>query len=321
MAMNKVQFQSGLSLPTFLKRYGSEAQCETALQHARWPDGFVCPRCQATAATQFVRCGHRYWQCVACRRQTSLRSGTLMEQSKLPLRTWLLAMYLLGQSKTNLSALELMRHLGVSYPAAWRMKHKLMQAMAEREAGRQLGGVVQLDDAYLGGERNGGKAGRGSENKRPFVIAVETGDDGRPRFAVIDPVPAFSKAALAQWSARRLQPGSDVYSDGLGAFRALEKEHAHTVIQASGRAGCEQPNARWVNVVLSNLKRSLDGTYHAFKFCKYAHRYLAEAQWRFNRRFQLAALVPRLLVAAARITPWSERALRNVSVFPAEASC
>lgn len=57
MAMNKVQFQSGLSLPTFLKRYGSEAQCEQALQHARWPDGFVCPRCQATAATQFIRSG------------------------------------------------------------------------------------------------------------------------------------------------------------------------------------------------------------------------------------------------------------------------
>lgn len=321
MAMNKVQFQSGLSLPAFLKRYGSEAQCEQALQQARWPDGFVCPRCQATAATQFVRSGHRYWQCATCRRQTSLRSGTLMEQSKLPIRTWLLAMYLLGQSKTNLSALELMRHLGVSYPAAWRIKHKLMQAMAEREIDRQLGGVVQLDDAYLGGERNGGKAGRGSENKRPFVIAVETTDDGRPLHAVIDPVPSFSKAALAQWSVRRLQPGSDVYSDGLGAFRALEDQHAHTVIQSSGRAGCEQPNARWVNVVLSNLKRALDGTYHAFKFCKYAHRYLAEAQWRFNRRFDLSALVPRMLIAAVRIRPWPERALRNVPVFPAEASC
>ncbi|MCS4281107.1 ribosomal protein L37AE/L43A [Stenotrophomonas rhizophila] len=219
--MNKVQFQSGLSLPTFLKRYGSEAQCKTALQHARRPDGFVCPRCQARAATQFIRYGHRYWQCVAYRRQTSMRSGTLMEQSKLPLRTWLLAMYLLGQSKTNLSALELMRHLGVSYPAAWRMKHKLMRAMAEREARRQLGSVVQLDDAYLGGERNGGKAGSGPENKRPFVIAVETADDGRRRFAVIDPVPAFSKAALAQWNSHRLRPGSDVYSDRLGAFRAL----------------------------------------------------------------------------------------------------
>ena len=83
-------------------------------------------------------------------------------------------MYLLGQSKTNVSALELMRHLGVSYPAAWRLKHKLMQAMLQDELPRMLKQVVQLDDAYLGGERNGGKAGRGSENKRPFVVAVQT---------------------------------------------------------------------------------------------------------------------------------------------------
>lgn len=230
-------------------------------------------------------------------------------------------MYLLGQSKTNLSALELMRHLGVSYPAAWRVKHKLMQAMAEREARRKLGGVVQLDDAYLGGERNGGKAGRGSENKRPFVIAVETTQDGRPRQAVIDAVSGFTKAALADWIGRRLRPGSDVYSDGLGAFRALDAEHAHTVIEGSGRGRCEEDNARWVNVVLSNLKRSLDGAYHAFKFAKYAQRYLAETQWRFNRRFELAALVPRLLVAAARIKSWSERRLRNLPVFPAEVAC
>lgn len=321
MAMNRVQFQPGLSLPAFLKHYGSERQCEQALEASRWPQGFVCPRCAGTAHSRFKRGSATYWQCSACHRQTSLRSGTVMDNSKLPLRTWLLAMYLLGQSKTNLSALELMRHLGVSYPAAWRMKHKLMQAMAEREAGRKLGGIVQLDDAYLGGERNGGKAGRGSENKRPFVIAVETTEDGRPRHAAIDPVPGFTKAALSDWIARRLHPGADVYSDGLGAFRALEAEHAHTVIEGSGRARCEEQNARWVNVVLSNLKRSLDGAYHAFRFAKYAHRYLAETMWRFNRRFGLTTLVPSLLSAAATSKPWTEGALRDVPVFSTESPC
>ncbi|EQD55650.1 ISXo5 transposase transposase [mine drainage metagenome] len=91
------------------------------------------------------------WQCSACRHQTTLLSGTLFEATKLPLRTWFLALYLLTQSKTNVAALELMRHLGVCYRTAWRIKHKLMQAMTEREAGRQLGGLVQIDDAYLGG--------------------------------------------------------------------------------------------------------------------------------------------------------------------------
>ena len=97
---------------------------------------------------------------------------------------------------------------------------------------------------------------------------------------------------------------------------ALEEQgHAHTDIVSPGRAGCEQEHARWVNIVLSNPKRSLDGTHHAFAYFKYAHRTLAEAAWQFNRRFDLAARVPRLLVAAATTKPWSERQLRDVPVY------
>ncbi len=319
MAMNRIQFQPGLSLPAFLQRYGTPDACERALLQARWPNGFVCPRCEHTHSSGFFRGEQRYWQCSACRHQCSLRSGTVFDNTKLPLTTWLLALYLLSQSKTNLSALELMRHLGVCYRTAWRLKHKLMQAMNERDADRRLGGLVQVDDAYLGGERNGGKSGRGSENKRPFVIGVSTNEAGHPLHAVIDPVLGFTKAALTEWTQRRLQPETEVYSDGLGAFGAFaDLGHAHTVIEARGRAATEQEHSRWVNTVLSNVKRSLDGAYHAFAFCKYAHRYLAEAVWRFNRRFQLEALVPRLLVAAARGNVWTERQLRGVPVWAAE---
>ena len=321
MAMNRVQFQPGLSLPAFLERFGTEAQCEDAMARLRWPAGFRCPRCAHDQAMAFRRAGTPYWQCKACSHQASLRAGTLMEQSKLPLRTWLLAMYLLGQSKTNVSALELMRHLGVNYPAAWRLKHKLMQAMLQDELPRMLTHVVQLDDAYLGGERNGGKAGRGSENKRPFVVAVQTDEQGRPLYAAMDTVPGFTKKALAQWLAQRVRPEADVYSDGLGAFRAAEVAHAHTVVEGEGRSRCEAPSLRWVNVVLSNLKRSLDGAYHAFGFFKYAERYLAETAWRFNRRFHLEHLVPSLLRATVHCKPWPEATLRDVPTFRTEASC
>ena len=290
MPMNRVQFQPGLSLPEFLHSYGTEAACEQALAQARWPAGFVCPRCAGANAHRFQRFGQAYWQCRTCRAQTSLRAGTVFASSKLPLTTWFLALYLISQSKNAIAALELRR---------------------------QLAGVVQVDDAYLGGERTGGKAGRGSENKRPFLIAVATDEAGHPRQAVIEPVPAFTRAALADWAARRLAPGAEVYSDGLGAFRAVaDLNHAHTVIQAPpGKAGTELDGARWVNVVLGNLKRSLDGTCHAFGFFKYAERYLAEAAWRFNRRFDLKALVPRLLVTATACPPWPESALRSVPSY------
>lgn len=325
MAMNRVQFQPGLSLPMFLQRYGTESACERELLQARWPQGFECAHCAATHATTFERRGHTYWQCRGCHRQTSLRAGTVFDHTRLPLTTWFLALYLLTSSKTNVAALELTRHLGVCYRTAWRVKHdqrksprdKLMQAMNTREARRRLGGVVQIDDAYLGGERNGGKPGRGSENKRPFVVAVATDSHGHPGMAVIEPVSGFTTAALHDWFQRRLEPAAEVISDGLGAFRAaVALNHAHTVIEAGGgRATTEVEGARWVNIVIGNVKRALDGTYHAFGFFKYAERYLGEAMYRFNRRFDLAAMVPRLLVAAARCKPWPERQLRNLPVY------
>ncbi|HYW76780.1 MAG TPA: IS1595 family transposase [Gammaproteobacteria bacterium] len=317
MAANPIQFQRGLSLAEFLCRYGDEASCERALFEARWPRGFVCPQCEATAHSTFVRAGRRYWQCSACHHQTSLRAGTVFDNTKLALTQWFLAIYLLTQSKTNMAALELARHLGVCYRSAWRMKHKLMEAMRERETSRRLDGFVEIDDAYLGGERNGGKRGRGSENKRPFVIAVSTDEAGRPGTAVNESVNGFTTAALTDWAHRRLAPGAEVYSDGLSAFRAVVPlGHAHTVIDAGGgRAATEVEGARWVNIALGHVKRALDGTYHAFRFAKYAERYLGEAAWRFNRRFRLEALVPRALVAAARCPAWSERQLRDVPVF------
>ena len=172
MAMNRIQFQAGLSMPAFFKDYGTEEQCEQALEAVRWPAGFRCPRCEG-AAHYVLRDGNRkVFQCRGCRHQASLIAGTLFQGTKLPLTTWFLAIYLISQVKTGLSALALKRQLGVSYPTAWLVHHKLMQAMADRERRYLLVGNVQVDDAYLGGERSGGKAGRGSENKVPFIAAV-----------------------------------------------------------------------------------------------------------------------------------------------------
>ena len=318
MAINPVQFQKGLSMVEFLAAYGTEAKCYRALHRARWPQGFRCPGCAHRGRSRFRREGRVYYQCRACRHQTTLVSGTLFEGTKLPLRTWFIALYLLTSAKTNLSALALKRHLGVRYRTAWRLKHKVMQAMAEREQPRQLKGFVQIDDAYLGGERNGGKRGRGSQNKQPFVIAVSTDETlEHPTFAVIEPVKTFDNAAIDDWAQRRLAPDAEVYSDGLACFRRVVGHgHAHTVLDTGGgRAATEARGARWVNIVLSNLKRSIDGAYHAIKQHKYARRYLAEAAYRFNCRFRLPEMLPRLLRAMAVCKPCAEPVLRTASNY------
>lgn len=127
-----------------------------------------------------------------------------MQGTRLPLTTWFLAIYLISQAKTGLSALALKRHLGVSYPTAWLIHHKLMQAMADRKTRYVLDGQVQVDDAYLGGERTGGKVGRGSENKVPFVAAASLSDEGHPLRVKLTPVSGFNLVAIGQWAKTHL---------------------------------------------------------------------------------------------------------------------
>jgi len=291
-------------MPEFPKNYGTEAQCEQALEVVRWPAGFQCPRCTGEVHSVLRDGSRKVFQCSACRYQASLIAGTVFQGTKLPLTIWFLAIYLISQAKTGLSALALKRHLGVSYPTAWLMQHKLMQAMADREARYVLEGKVQIDDAYLGGERTGGKVGRGSENKVAFVAAVSLTMENLPLRVRLTPVPGFTLKAVAAWAKEHLATKSVVFSDGLACFSAVtEAGCTHHPTVMAGRKPREVPEFKWINTLLGNLKTSLSGCYHAFNFQKYAARYLAAFYYRFNRRFDLHALYQRLLVAAAGSAP------------------
>jgi transposase-like protein len=179
MAKNRVQFQEGLSLPEFLAAYRSEAQCAEALFTWRWPRGFVCPTCGHTEGYNKIQT-RGLMQCKHWRHQTSLTAGTVFAYSMLPLTIWFLAMYLLTQQKNAISALELKRQLGVSYNTAWSLKHKLLQVMLERDADRQVTGVIESDDVYWGGECHVQTRGRRSPNKPPFVAALANAHEGHP---------------------------------------------------------------------------------------------------------------------------------------------
>ena len=301
--MNKIQFQKGMSLNQFLARYGVEQQCEAALEDARWPEGFRCPKCSSKEHYQYRRGNVKIFQCRGCRTQTTLTEGTIFHSTKLPLTIWFQAMYLLTQNKNNVSTLELRRLIGVSYPAAWRIKHKLMQVMCERENETKLSGRVEIDDAYLGGESPGGKVGRGSENKIPFIAAVQTNSQNNPIYAVFSQVKAFTSEEVIAWANRSLVPDATmIVSDGFGCFRAVSEVgclHQPEVVGKS-RKSTDMECFTWVNTILGNLKTAINGTYHAFDFDKYAHRYLSEYQYRFNRRFDLAGMLSRLIRATAR---------------------
>ena len=315
MAMNKVQNQRGLSMLEFFDSYGSQDDCETMVRGWRWPEGFACPRCQGSWHSEFRRQGRLYFQCSACRYQCSLVSGTIFESSKLPLPVWFLAMHLMTQAKNNVSALELKRHLGVSYPTAWLLKHKIMEVMLQREQSRQLTGRVEIDDAYLGGEIRGGKAGRGSPNKVPFVAAVQTTESGEPVLVCLSKR-AFTKESIKAFAATSLAAPATLVSDGLGCFTVIKGtgilHEPH--VTGGGATSAKHPSFLAVNTVLGNLKTALAGTYHGFDFAKYAHRYLAQVQYLFNRRFDLRSILIRLARAASTAKAYPLQAVRAAEV-------
>ena len=170
----------GLSEAGFRERFGSEEACRAALFEMRWRDGLTCPACGGRGFCELR--GRKVFQCNRCKKQVRLTAGTVFQHSKLPLTAWFAAIYHLTRSKGGISSVELGRRLGVKQGTAWLMKHKLMRAMAGREAARpKPQGRVGVDDAYLGGERPGGERGRGAPGKTPVVAAVETTPERRPR--------------------------------------------------------------------------------------------------------------------------------------------
>ena len=246
---DKVQYQKGLSEAEFERRYGSEEQCRAAVARWRWPDGFVCPHCGGRRHSVIKT--RALYQCTACRRQTSLTAGTIFAATKLALRSWFRALYHLTQSKQAFPAWS-----SAAVSASPRRRRgwssKLKQVMMERDAKKRLIGRLEMDDAYLGGQRSGGKRGRGAAGKTPIVATVETTAEGRPVRLKLRRVRSFRRTEIEAFAKRSLDAGCTVVSDGLSCFRGVTTAGCtHQPIRTgSGRRAVLTPAFKWVNTAL-----------------------------------------------------------------------
>jgi hypothetical protein len=265
--------------------------------------GWTCPKCGHGRAAGLAR--RALLQCNRCRHQVSLTAGTIFHATKLPLVVWFQAIYHLSQSKGGISSIELGRRLGVRQPTAWLLKQKLMQAMATRETVKpKLEGRVEIDDPYLGGQRSGGKRGRGAAGKTPFV--------GRGRDHARGPAPpaqADRGQGLPQDGGRAGRQGFL----GRGQRRAQRRSlllagggqgrlRHWPMPTGPGRQAARWTPFKWFNPALGNIKTALSGTQHAQ--CD-----LASFAWRFNRRYQLDSLTERLAYACIHARPHPYRAI------------
>lgn len=314
MTINKIQFQEGYSLFELFDNYGTDEQCRRALFHWKFPDGFVCPEC--SSKTYCFLENRNLYQCNRCHHQTSATCGTIFDSTKLPLQKWFLAIHLMTQMKTAISALELKRQLKVSYKTAWSIKQKIMQVMKEQDDSTPLSGIIQIDDVYWGGENRGGSRGRGSENKTPFVAAVSTNEDGHPIAMNFNVVKGFTSDEIGRWASDHLEPGSIVHSDGLSCFPAVEEADCEHVryVTGGGRRSVDKAEFIWINTMIGNVKTAMGGTYHSIN-SRHLPRYLAEFCYRFNRRFDLRQMMPRFLCVAMRTPPMPGRLLKLAELY------
>jgi ribosomal protein L37AE/L43A len=312
MARNKVQFQRGLSDVEFDRLYGTEEKCREALFSWRWPEGFACPACGGFAHCELEK--RALWQCNACHTQTSLTAGTIFAATKLDLTVWFRAMFHMTQTKQGISALELSRRIDVSYNTAWAMHHKLRQVMLERNQGEPLDGRIEMDDAYLGGEHSGGKRGRGSP--RQDAVRSRCGDHrGRQgpsrEVAACAAVHEEAKKNIKKITGRIVKRGAHVVTDGLGCFNGVADAGCmhEAIVTGSGRKAARHPAFKIVNTVLGNIKSAIAATFRSGSK-KHAPRRLAEFEYRFNRRYDLPAMMPRLGWVAVRTPPMPYRLLK-----------
>jgi len=268
--------------------YPDTKTCLKAIMKLRWPHGFQCRHCGENHGW-LIESRHSF-ECAHCHRQQSILAGTLFEHTKLPLPKWFWSLYLMASDKGSISALRLSKLIGVSWRTAFHLLRKIRIAMGDQGQLYRLQGLIELDDALVGGKRSG-KRGRGAAGKTSIIVACEH-NDGRPGFVALEAVKAVNHTTVKRFCEKHLRLQQSVKTDALPALTALSEEHHHIArITPPEQASTWLP---WVHIVISNFKAYLLGTYHGVSG-KYLQEYLNEFSYRMNRRFWEPEIPNRLL--------------------------
>jgi transposase-like protein len=297
------------TLLEFERRFSSDEACRQYLEQLRWPEGFVCPTCQGRKAWQMER---GLWLCAGCRKQVSVKAGTIFQDSRLPLPLWFRAMWYVTSQKNGSSAKNVQRLLGLgSYQTAWAWLHKLRRAMV-RPGRDRLQGVVEADESYIG-SREKGKLGREPGEKSLVAIAVEL-DKGRIGRIRLRRIPDASAQSLLGFLKESVEVGSEVHSDGwrgylpITAAGYVHTQHKQTTLSSPTPSYEGMPHA---HQVASLLKRWLLGTHQGAVGGEHLDYYLDEFTFRFNRRTSASRgkLFYRLVEQAVQVEPHPYRTL------------
>jgi transposase-like protein len=254
----------------------------------RWPDGkVVCPRC-GKAKHSFIKT-RRIWFCYECKKQFTLKLGTVFEDSPLGLDKWMAGFWMLVNCKNGISSMEIHRALGITQKAAWFMLQRLRLAVQDNFFGSKLGGngaEIEVDESFIGGkarnmhvsERKRRITGTGSKDKTAVMGILERG--GKIRTTV---VPNRKKQALQGEVRKHVEAGAALYSDALLSYEGLAGDYAHKVVDHAVQYVDGRVHTNGLENFWSLLKRGISGTYVSVEPF-HLHRYLDEQSFRYNNR-------------------------------------
>lgn len=265
-------------------RYFSDLDvCNAFVAKLRWPDGPVCPRCGGAEHSYLTT--RRLWKCKACKRQFSVKVGTIFEDSPLGLDKWLAAVWLIANSKNGISSHELGRAIGITQKSAWFVLHRIRLAM-QTGTFETLDGIVEVDETFIGGKaRNMHKdvrarriTGTGGKDKTVVVGLLERG--GTVRASVVGD---RTRRTLAAAVHHNVALGATVYTDALNSYSNLGRTYEHETVDHAEEYVRNQVHTNGIENFWSLLKRGLGGTYVSVEPF-HLFRYLDERMYAFNQR-------------------------------------